>query len=259
MEWVKQGPAGIEKAQAFLASVKGWSKENAAEAIQIIKDGFSNIWKRSAPEVETVGVPSQSAVKTTADNAKDAKALQSKGNAGGIAKKRHTLEDYANASKVKSFIGTRVDPNHLPEGYLYGKIPTGKDALGRDIYREVIYMPESNQTMVPLRVKNGRIEMGPKGEYRIVDEKTYPQNVVTDPTKPGKLLGKDSQVHHLYADNMLRSTPFGQRALRLGAVNPDGSLNLIELANSTKSLEAAQNAHPNVKFSDFIHNTQHAA
>jgi hypothetical protein len=81
--------------------------------------------------------------------------------------------------------------------------------------------------------------------------------VVTDPTKPGKLLGGDAEVHHLYADNLLRKTPFGQRALKLGAFNPDAGPNLIELANSTSNLEKARAAHPNVQFSDFIHNTQH--
>jgi hypothetical protein len=81
--------------------------------------------------------------------------------------------------------------------------------------------------------------------------------VETVPGKPGKLLGADSEVHHLFADNLLRSTPFGQRALELGAVNPDAAINTIELANSLDNLEKARKAYPNVKFSDFIHNTQH--
>ena len=80
--------------------------------------------------------------------------------------------------------------------------------------------------------------------------------MVTDPRRPGKLI-KESHMHHIAADNMLRSTPFGQRALRLGAVNPDGSINLIEMANSTKNLDKGRAAFPDVKFSDFIHNTQH--
>jgi hypothetical protein len=40
-------------------------------------------------------------------------------------------------------------------------------------------------------------------------------------------------------------------------VNPDAAINTIELANSTQNLDAARKAYPNVKFSDFIHNTQH--
>ncbi len=248
---MKQGPAGFTQARAWLNSMRGVSQEKAAEMIQILKNGFS-------PEVETVGVSSgQSAVKTAQENVKDAKAMQSRSNAGGTATARHVVEDYANAGAVKPFIGTKVDPNNLPTGYLYGKIPTGKDALGQEIYREVVYMPKPGNTTVPLVVENGRITMGKPGEYRIVEGKVYPKNVETIPGQAGKILGGDSQVHHLFADNMLRSTPFGQRALRLGAVNPDGSINLIELANSTKNLEKTRAAHPNVKFSDFIHNTQH--
>jgi hypothetical protein len=70
-------------------------------------------------------------------------------------------------------------------------------------------------------------------------------------------LGADSEVHHLFADNLLRSTPFGQRALELGAVNPDAAMNTIELANSLQNLEKAREAYPHIKFSDFVHNTQH--
>jgi hypothetical protein len=179
--------------------------------------------------------------------------MESTATARASGKAKHVLDDYANAGAVKPFIGTKVDPNNLPEGYLYGKIP-----LEDGTFREVVYMPESNKTMVPLKVDSkGNIQMGAKGQYRIVDDKAYPKNVETVPGKPGKLLGKDSQVHHLFADNLLRGTPFGQRALELGAVNPDAAINTIELANSLKNLAKARDAYPNVKFSDFVHNTQH--
>jgi hypothetical protein len=82
MVWMRHGPEGVEKAKAFLASVKGMPKEKAAEALQIIKNGFS-------PEVETVGVPSgQSAAKTTEENVKDANALQAKIKAGAGGKSK---------------------------------------------------------------------------------------------------------------------------------------------------------------------------
>jgi hypothetical protein len=111
--------------------------------------------------------------------------------------------------------------------------------------------------MVPLKVDKGVIQVGKEGDYRIVNKSAYDKNVVTVPGKPGKLLGGDSEIHHLYADNMMRSTTFGQRALELGAVNPDAAINTIELANSLQTLDTARKAHPNVKFSDFVHNTQH--
>jgi hypothetical protein len=170
---------------------------------------------------------------------------------------KQVLEDYANARAVKSFIGTKVDPNNLPSGYLYGKIPMGKDALGQDIYREVVYMQKPKNTRAPLVVENGKIALGEAGEYRIVSKKDCDKNVETIPGRFGKLLGELSQVHHLFADNLLRGTAFGRRALRLGAINPDGSLNLIELASSKNKLVAEQAMYPNVSFSDFIHNTQH--
>jgi hypothetical protein len=168
------------------------------------------------------------------------------------------FEAYANAYEVKPFIGMKVDPNNLPEGYLYGKIPIGKDEAGKEVYRELVYLEGADKTKVPLIVdKQGNIQMGKAGEYRIVNDNVYPKAVETIPGKPGKLLGGDSQVHHMYADNMLRSTTFGQRALRLGAVNPDDAINLIELANSTDNLAKGRAAFQDAKFSDFIHNTQH--
>jgi hypothetical protein len=168
------------------------------------------------------------------------------------------FDAYANASEVKPFIGMKVDPNNLPPGYLYGKMQIGKDEAGNEVYREVVYLEGSDKTKMPLIVdKQGNIQMGKAGEYRIVNDNVYPKAVETIPGKPGKLLGKLSQVHHMYADNMLRSTTFGQRALRLGAVNPDGSINLIELANSTDNLAKGREAFRDAKFSDFIHNTQH--
>jgi Bacterial EndoU nuclease len=108
MEWVKQGPTGIERARAFFASM-GIPREKAAETIQTIQDGFSKIWKRSAPEVETVGVPSQSAVKTTEENIKDAKALQSKGSGSGEYKKPKIIADLEKLPNAKLFAPNQLE------------------------------------------------------------------------------------------------------------------------------------------------------
>jgi hypothetical protein len=40
-------------------------------------------------------------------------------------------------------------------------------------------------------------------------------------------------------------------------VNPDSAMNTIELANSLQNLNKAREAYPHIKFSDFVHNTQH--
>ncbi len=252
---LKAAQEGEGAVQQFIGSLK----DASASAKEKIRRVLASVHNGKDPQAELVDVP-----RGTVDEVDEAKQLgqpvQTKGNAGGTATTRKppkALEAYANAGSVKPFIGTNVDPNHLPEGYLYGKIPTGKDALGRDIYREVVYMPKPKNTTVPLVVENGRIALGKEGEYRIVQKAVYDANVVTDPGKVGKLLGGKSQVHHMYADNMLRNTPFGQRALRLGAVNPDGSINLIELASSKGNLVDARKDFRDVKFSDFVHNTQH--
>jgi hypothetical protein len=236
MSLSRQGEAGL--ARALLMKAKGMSDGVLDEVMDVLSpmQEVAGVGKLSRSEMR-----GSTAQMTTEEALKKAKAP------------KHVLGNYANAGAVKSFIGTKVDPNHLPEGYLYGKIPL-KDGT----FREVIYMSGSDKTMVPLKVDSkGKIAMGAKGEYRIVDGKAYPQNVETIAGQPGKILGDKSQVHHLYADNMLRSTPFGQRLLRLGAANPDDAMNLIELANSLDSLKAARQAHRNVKFSDFVHNTQH--
>lgn len=244
----KQGAVGMEKAKALLMQVRGVPQGMVDEVLEVLSPSqeMVGVGKVSRSEMRgtTAEVTTQEAVKKAKAGAKGRKPPKG-------------FDEYLNAATVKPFIGTKVDPNHLPEGYLYGKIPMGKDKAGNEVYREVVYMAGSDKTRVPLKVEKGTIQMGKEGEYRVVDGGVYPKNVETIAGKPGKLLGGDSQVHHMFADNMLRSTPFGQRALRLGAVNPDGSMNLIELANSTENLAKGRAAFPDVQFSDFIHNTQH--
>jgi hypothetical protein len=241
MSLARQGEAGLVKARELLMKAKGVPQSMVDEVMEVLSP---------SQEIVGVGKMSRSEMRgqtagqvTTEEALKTAKAK----------KPSKAFEAYANAGSVKPFIGTKVDPNNLPPGYLYGKMP-----LENGKFREVIYLPESNGDMVPLKLDSkGFIKKAPEGEYRIVNKAVYDANVVTTPGKAGKLLGSKSQVHHLYADNLLRGTPFGQRALKLGAFNPDAAPNLIELANSTKNLEKARQAHPDVQFSGFIHNTQH--
>jgi hypothetical protein len=102
MVWMRFGPEGVENAKAFLASVKGMPKEKAAEALQIIKNGFS-------PEVETVGVPGQSSMKTAEENVKDAKALQSKGSGRGEYKKPKIIADLEKLPNAKFFASNQLE------------------------------------------------------------------------------------------------------------------------------------------------------
>jgi hypothetical protein len=241
MSLARQGDVGLERARELLMKAKGVPQSMVDEVIEVL---------RPSQEIVGVGKLSRSEMRgQTAGQVTTQQAVQK----AKVKRPPKAFEAYANAGSVKPFIGTKVDPDNLPPGYLYGKMP-----LENGKFREVIYLPESNGDMVPLTLDvKGFIKKAPEGEYRIVNKTAYDKKVVTDPDKRGKLLGGDSEVHHLFADNLLRKTPFGQRALKLGAFNPDAAPNLIELANSTKNLEKARKAHPDVQFSDFIHNTQH--
>jgi hypothetical protein len=81
-QWAREGGAsGIARARALLDKVMGFPKENAERLIQAMRQRL--------PQAETVGVPSgQSAVKTTEENVKDARALQAKTKGGGSGKSK---------------------------------------------------------------------------------------------------------------------------------------------------------------------------
>jgi A nuclease family of the HNH/ENDO VII superfamily with conserved AHH len=172
------------------------------------------------------------------------------------------IRGYQNAADVAPLIGRRFVPGMtpLPSGYRYAQIPDGKGG-----FTQVIYMPESNGKMVPLKIdKDGRIQVGAKGQYRVVNSAAYTANFVTVPGKPGFKVfqGKgESWVHHLIPDNIMRANPVYQRAFELGLIDPDGASNLIELARDSKALADGRtfliNNHPNVQVSDITHFTQH--
>jgi hypothetical protein len=168
---------------------------------------------------------------------------------------------YVNSAQVQPFIGTRLDPNNLPPGYLYGKIPLGKDRFGRDQFREVIYMARSNGDRVPLKIdRKGFIQWADEGEYRIVNSNYYNKNIQTIPGTGGKLLGADSQVHHLIPDNVIRRLGITQEALRRGIYNPDGTTNLLEMANqsvTSSRIQQVRQANPGAQLPDIKHFSGH--
>jgi A nuclease family of the HNH/ENDO VII superfamily with conserved AHH len=178
--------------------------------------------------------------------------------ASGKAKKPPKAFDaYANATRLKPFVGTKVDPNNLPPGYLYGKVP-----LENGKFREVIYMAKSDGTKVPLKLDvKGFIKMADEGEYRIVNSDVYTKNIQTIPGKSGKLLGKTSQIHHLIPDNVIREQKIFQEALKRGIYNPDRASNLIEMANKSvtdEAFNALRATNPNAQIPDIRHYSSHA-
>jgi hypothetical protein len=243
MEWVKQGPAGIEKAKAFLASVKGMSQEKAAETIRIIKNGFS-------PEVELVDMPSgQSTVKTTADNIRDAKALQSRGNASGTITAKKKLKDMTpaerfadaqgkygqiqNWNQVQSLVGQSVNPNmQLPSGYtFYEKPPNvfGKRALF--ILRE----NADDGSFVPLMIEKGKIQAGKTRLSRDLDVmKTNLKGV-------GVTVPKDWQVNHLIPDEIAQSNPLMIESLKRDLFDVDRASNLLPMPGKADVRKANSN------------------
>jgi hypothetical protein len=243
MEWVKQGPAGIEKAKAFLGSIKGLSKEKAAEAIQLIKNGFS-------PEVETVGVPGQSAVKTTEENVKDAKAaLQAKTKGGGSATAKKKLKDMTpverfadaeskygqiqNWDQVKSLVGQSVTPNmQLPPGYIFYEKPAnffGKRSLF--ILRE----NANDASFVPLMIEKGKIQAGKVRLSRDLDVMKANLKGV------GVTVPKDWQVNHLIPDEIAQSNPLMIEALKRDLFDVDRASNLLPMPGEADVRKANPN------------------
>lgn len=84
---------------------------------------------------------------------------------------------------------------------------------------------------------------------------------MTVPGKSGKLLGGESQVHHLFPDNIIRELEVTQEALKRGIDNPDRTSNLLEMANKSVShdtLRAVRQANPNAQLPDIRHYSSHA-
>jgi hypothetical protein len=244
MELAKQGPAGMAKAKALLASIKGMSQEKAAEAIQLIKNGFS------PKDMEIVGVPSgQSAVKTTEENVKDAKALQSRGNAGGTATAKKKLKDMTPAERfadaegkygqiqnwdqVKSLVGQSVNPNmQLPPGYIFYEKPAnffGKRSLF--ILRE----KANDASFVPLMIEKGKIQAGKVRLSRDLDVMKANLKDI------GVTVPKDWQVNHLIPDEIAQSNPLMIEALKRDLFDVDRASNLLPMPGKADVRKANPN------------------
>jgi hypothetical protein len=243
MEWMKQGPAGVEKARAFLASIKGLSQEKVAEAIRIIKAGFS------PQDVEIVGVPSgQSAVKTTEENVKDAKALQSRGNAGGTATAKKKLKDMTPAERfadaegkygqtqnwdqVKSLVGQSVNPNmQLPPGYIFYEKPANR--FGQ---RALFILRENadDGSFVPLMIEKGKIQAGKTRLSRDAMKANLKAVGINVP--------KDWQINHLIPDEIAQSNPLMIEMLKRDIYDVDRASNLLPMPGDA----AVRKANPNL-------------
>jgi hypothetical protein len=280
--WTNVIMAGIDvglETKAIQALAKGTSRLGVS-GVRIGRDGWQRILKAKqqggkqlAQVLDELKLPKaqreqlELAVEGVPNGAMDPKQpLRSQGNAtgSGVAVPA-AIRGYQNAGDVAPLLGRRFVPGMtpLPPGYKYAQIPDGNGN-----FRKVIYMPKSNGKKVPLKVDdNGLIQVGPKGEYRVVRDKYYNANFETIPGQKGVKIfdglgDKPSWIHHLVADNVMRDNPVYQRAFELGLINPDRTSNLIELAKNADVLAQGRQNLRNQGLSENLvsnitHYTQH--
>jgi A nuclease family of the HNH/ENDO VII superfamily with conserved AHH len=240
----QQWSAGLAASRRGAAALKKWLSQFPLPQRQALEPVLAGVPTRGLDDVPGTNQP-----------------LRSTG-AGGTTIPAN-IRGYQNAADVAPLLGRKFVPGAtpLPAGYRYAQIPDGKGG-----FKQVIYMPESNGKMVPLKVdKDGKIQAGAKGQYRVVNSDAYNANFVTVPGRPGFKVfqGKgESWVHHIVPDNVMRANPVYQRAFELGLLNPDRASNLIELARDSKALADGRqllrnNNLPENLVSDITHYTQH--
>lgn len=157
---------------------------------------------------------------------------------------------YPNFNAVKAIVGTTVDPDHPPLGYLYAKLPFNGKTY------EYLYLPNvGDGKKVPLLViKNGKVEFDAPTQLTLTkkvdskgvefeDPSYVPSARMASMYAQGyvKVLGKgESQLHHLIADNLARNNAFFQEAMKRGLFGMDEKLNIIEIAENDTALKKAQ-------------------
>jgi len=158
---------------------------------------------------------------------------------------------YRNFNVVKGIIGTTVNPDAPPLGYLYAKLPFNGKTF------EYLYLPGEDASKVPLLViKNGKVDFDLPGQLTLTRKVDSKGVAFEDPSfTPGyrmahmyaqgfkKVLnGRNgqSQLHHLIPDNVARAHPFFQEAMKRGLFGLDEQTNIIEVAENAASLKTAQ-------------------
>jgi hypothetical protein len=158
---------------------------------------------------------------------------------------------YPNFNQVKAIIGTTVNPDHPPLGYLYAKLPFNGKTF------EYLYLPGENAGKVPLLViKDGKVDFDLPGQLTLTRKVDSKGVAFDDPSfTPGYrmasmyaqgfkkvLTGKNgqSQLHHLIPDNVARAHPFFQEAMKRGLFGLDEQSNIVEVAENAASLKTAQ-------------------
>jgi A nuclease family of the HNH/ENDO VII superfamily with conserved AHH len=179
-------------------------------------------------EYVPVGGPMiESTEKTTAENLKDAKALQSKGNAGGRTTApnpnvspeiRAKWSNAKNWTEVESFIGQQAG-DKLPPGYHPRTQPDGRI--------EIVRKTKNNEEMVPLQIgEDGTFQVTTQVSNRISNSAKMARNFE-------KAYGKKLDgywIHHLIPDDVMRKNAFAKFARSVG-YDLDRASNLEGLAD----------------------------
>jgi hypothetical protein len=209
-------------------------------------DGLVHPFEGPQRDYAPAGGPmGESTEKTTAENLKDAKALQSKGNAGGTATAKKKLKNMTPAERladaqgkyghlnnwdaVEPLIGTAVNSStKLPAGYrLFQKPGRGKQLF---ILRENV----EDASVVPLMIENGKIQAGKTRLSRGLDAMKANLKAVGIETPKGY------QLNHLVPDAVAQSDPMVVEILKRNIYDVDHAGNLLPMPGEVRG------AHPDL-------------
>ncbi|KQR15472.1 transposase [Deinococcus sp. Leaf326] len=258
---LKAAKAG--KVMAFLSSKFGWISEAGRKAMAML-DKVQVKWpppgmspQLAAANGLTFTAPSQqvslgAVLRKAGKKVLDAAGLPVK---TVLTNKADIIEalywKYPNFNAVKGVIGSTVNPDAPPLGYLYAKLPFN----GKTV--EYLYLPGEDAGKVPLLViKNGKVDFDLPGRLtltRKVDSKgvTFDEPSFTPGYRMASMYAQGfrkvlnganghSQLHHLIPDNVARAQPLFQEAMKRGLFGLDEQTNIVEVAEDAASLKTAQ-------------------
>ena len=258
---LKAAKAG--KVMAFLSSKFGWIGEAGRKAMAML-DKVQVKWpppgmspQLAAANGLTFTAPSQqvslgAVLRKAGKKVLDAAGLPVK---TVLTNKADIIEalyrKYPNFNAVKGVIGSTVNPDAPPLGYLYAKLPFN----GKTV--EYLYLPGEDAGKVPLLViKNGKVDFDLPGQLtltRKVDSKgvTFDEPSFTPGYRMASMYAQgfrkvlngangQSQLHHLIPDNVARAQPLFQEAMKRGLFGLDEQTNIVEVAEDAASLKTAQ-------------------
>jgi A nuclease family of the HNH/ENDO VII superfamily with conserved AHH len=222
LSWARQGPAGMEKARALLAEVKGLPQAIKDEILDIVSPvemaGYGRVSRRDIREQE----PLQST--TTARGSGKAKALKDKDlpPAERLAKAKKNYGQARNWDAIEPLIGTAIDKyTKLPSGYRLFQKPGSKQLF---ILRETA----DDGSFAPLMIESGKIQVG---KTRLSRGRKGMEDAL-------KAIGIDTpkgyQLNHLVPDAVAQSDPMVVEMLKRNIYDVDHAGNLLPMPGEVR-------------------------